>query len=575
VVDGVLQPTSLVKPPGLVQWVRSRLVWLLLAAILVMLIANPLLRLVLISFQARDTGAWTFDNYIEAFGRARYLVGYRNSLGLGLGVAMASVVLGVPIAWAVSRTDMPWKGLVRTLVLATFVTPPFLGATAWILLAGPKAGWVNVASKALFHTETGPFNIYSFPGIIFVIAIYSFPYVFVFTTAALDLVSSEMDDAAAILGAGRLRTIFRITLPLVLPAILSASVLTFLDAISLISSTIMVAIPARVNLIPLQLWEFFSYPLRVEAAAAYSMPLLLVAVALFWFQKTILGRKGYVALTGKGGERRLTTLGGWRWVMLGYCLFVLALSVILPYGVLAQAAFSHSWTKGLALSNLSLENFAYLFADNSLATPSIINTFLYSSITAFAGVLLATCVAYIVSLKLLPWGNALSALALTPLVVPGIVLAIGFYASYAPPPLSLGGTAAILILAFVTRFLPIAFSNASSAMRGINPEMEEAARVLGAGRLLAFRRILTPLLKRNLAGAWLLVFILSSREVSSALFLYGPKTRTMSVLFFDLTENGRFEVLCALGIILLATTLVFVFIGQRIIGRDFMLRRNS
>jgi ABC-type Fe3+ transport system permease subunit len=263
-------------------------------------------------------------------------LGFRNSLVMGLGVSALAVVLGVPIAWAVSRTDMPWKGLVRTLVLATFVTPPFLGATAWILLAGPKAGWVNVGFKALFQTDSGPFNIYSFPGIIFVIAIYSFPYVFVFTTAALELVSSEMDDAAAILGAGRLKTIFRITLPLVLPAILSASVLTFLEAISLISSTIMVAIPARVNLIPLQLWEFFSYPLRVEAAAAYSMPLLAIAVAMFWFQKAVLGRKGYVALTGKGGQRRPTALGALRWAMLGYCLFVLTLSVILPYGVLAQ-----------------------------------------------------------------------------------------------------------------------------------------------------------------------------------------------------------------------------------------------
>src|SRR5258707_8551681 len=139
-----------------------------------------------------------------------------------------------------------------------------------------------------------------------------------------------MEEAASILGSGRLRSLLRVTRPLALPAILAASALPFLEAISIISSTIMVAIPARINLIPLQLWEFFSYPLRVEVAAAYSMPLLLVAVGLFWLQKMLLGRKGYVALTGKGGQRRPTILGPWRWAVLGYCLLVLMLSVVLP-----------------------------------------------------------------------------------------------------------------------------------------------------------------------------------------------------------------------------------------------------
>jgi iron(III) transport system permease protein len=156
-----------------------------------------------------------------------------------------------------------------------------------------------------------------------------------------------------------------------------------------------------------------------------------------------------------------------------------------------------------------------------------------------------------------------------------MVLAIGFYAAYAPPPLALAGTASILVLAFVTRFLPIAYSNASAAIRGVNPEMEEAVMILGGSRLLAIRRVVGPLLKRGLLGAWLLVFIPASREVSSALFLYGPNTRTMSVLFFDLTEGGNFEQLAALGVILLCTTLVFVGIGLLSLGRDFMLREGG
>lgn len=564
------------KAPWVRIWNWGNLVWLGIAAAMAILIVNPLVRLIGISLhEAGAGGAWTLANYAAAFGKARYLVGFRNSLLLGLGVSSLCVVLGVPLAWAVSRTDMPWKGLVRILVLATFVTPPFLGATSWILLASPRAGWINAAFMAVFHTQHGFLDIYTFAGIIFVLAIYSFPYIFVFTTSALDLISSEMEDAASILGAGRVRTTLGITLPLALPAILAAFALTFLEAISIISSTIMVAIPARINLIPLQLWAFFSYPLRVEVAAAYAMPLLVVAVAMYWFQKVLLGKKGYAVLTGKGGQRRPIELGPARWLLLGYCLFVLSLSVVLPYLVLGLGAFSHTWTKGLSFSNFSLENFGFLFSSYNLAPQSIVNTFVYSAVTATVGVLLALCVAYMVSRKLVPYGGVLSALALTPLVVPGIVLAIGFYAAYAPPPLSLAGTAAILVLAFITRFLPIAYAGISAAIVGMNAEMEEAARGLGGGRFLILRRILVPILKRNIAGAWLLVFILTTREVSSALFLYGPRTRTMSVLFFDLAENGRFEVLCALGVLLLGTTLGFVFLSQLVVGRDFMVPRSS
>lgn len=557
---------------------RSRgwgsLVWIALAGILVLLIVNPLLHLLLMSFTDKDTGSLTLANYATAFGSPRYLIAYGNSLVLGVCVGALSIVFGVPLAWAVSRTDMPCKGIVKILVLATFVTPPFLGATAWILLARPNAGWVNVAIRSIFGENWSFLDIYSFPGVVFVLAIYSFPYVFVFTASALDHISSELEDAASILGAGRLKTIFRVTLPLALPAILAASIITCLEAISIISSTIMVALPARINLIPLQLWEFFSYPLQIEAAAAYSMPMLLIAVGMFWLQKRLLGRRGYVSLTGKGGQRRLMKLGPLRWVALLYCGIVLTLSIILPYLVLLQGAFAHAWTAGVSSDNLSLENFRFLFSDYNYAPRAIVNTFVYSAITAIVAVLLALCIAYIATRQLLPYGGALSALAYTPVVVPGLVLAIGFYATYAPPPFRLAGTATLLIIAFITRFLPIAFASASSAMASLNPEMEDAARILGGNRFLTLRRILAPLLKRSLIGAWLLVFILATREVSSALFLYGPRTRTMSVLFFDLAENGRFEVLCALGVILLATTLIFVFIGHIFVGRDFMLRRD-
>lgn len=550
------------------------LLWILLAAALVFLVVNPLYQLIQTSLQEADTGVFTLQNYVAAYSRPRYLTAMWNSIRLGFSVTALCLLFAVPMAWAVSRTDMPCKGLVRMLVLGAFITPPYLGAIGWILLAGPNAGWLNRIWMGLTGADHGLFDIYTFEGLAFNIAVYSFPYIFIFTSAALDMVSSEMEDAANILGAGIVRTTMRVTLPMVLPAIMGGAIITFLEAIALFGSPALIAIPARFNVVTTQLLQFFSQPIRAEVAAAYAVPLLLITVVLFGLQRWLVRRRGFVALTGKGGERRIMELGPWRWVMLGYSLFVLSLSVLLPYIVLSQAALAKAWGRGFSWDNLTLHNFNYLLFQHETAAKSVINSFTYAAAAACIAITLGLSIAYIVSRRLLPFAGILSFLAMAPFVVPGIVLAIAFYAAYAPPPFTLYGTATILILAFATRFLPIGYVNADAAIRSINPEMEEAVRILGGGRLLAIRKVMAPLMKRSLIGAWLLVFIPATRELSSALFLYGPKTRTMSVMLMDMSEEGNFEHLAALGFLLLAATLVIVGLASVLLGRDFMLRRE-
>ena len=552
----------------------SMVLWLVLIAVLVFLVLSPVVRLVISSFQEAETGRFTLANYAEAYGSLRHWRSLLNSLHLGVGAALLAAVLGIPMAWAVSRTDMPGKGFVRLMVLAAFITPPYLGAIGWILLAGPNSGWLNKLWMGFSGAERGLLNVYSMTGLIVVVAVTSFPYIFVFTSSALDLVSSEMEDAANILGAGTLRTTLRVTLPLVLPAILGGLIITFLEAIALFGAPALIALPARFHVVSTQLWQFFEYPVRVETAAAYAMPLLLVTVLLFWLQRVILGRKGYTAVTGKGGERRMIRLGRWRLALFGYCLLVGALSVLLPMIVLLQASFAKAWGRGLSFDNLTLRNFSYVLFEQSQTQQAIINTFVYSAATAFLAIALTLAIAYVVSRKLVPWSNLLAFLCMAPIVIPGIVLAIGFYAAYAPPPLALYGTALMMILAFATRFLPIAYTSSAAGMRSVNPEMEEAVRILGGGRLTAIRAVLAPLLKKSLAGAWILVFIPATRELSSAIFLVGPNTRVISVMLFDLSEEGNFEVLSALGAILLVVTVVIAGLGFKAIGRDFMLRRG-
>ena len=574
-MTSLAQDYSAPRPARVGGWDATWLLWIGIIAVLLFLVVSPFVYLVLTSFRAEGTGAFTLQNYITAYGRARYVDALFNSLKLGAGAALLAGALAVPLAWGVSRTNMPGRGFVRMLVLATFITPPYTGAVAWILLAGPNAGWLNRIFVMLTGAEAGPFNIYSFPGLVVVIALYSFPYIFIFTSAALELVSSEMEDAANILGAGAWRTMRKVTLPLAIPAILGGLIICFLEAIALFASPAMIAIPARFNVVTTQLFQFFGNPSRVEVAAAYAMPLLGVTVLLALVQRLLTHRKSFATLTGKGGERRPIDLGAGRWAMFGYAMLVASLSVFLPYIFLIQAAFAKAWGRGFSLDNITFRNFHFVLFEHATAAKSVWNAFLFAGISATAGVIITLGVAYIVARRLVPFGGLLAFLCVAPFVIPGVVLAIGFYAAYAPPPLALYGTAMILILAFTTRFLPIGYVNASAAIRSINPEMEEAVRVLGGSRLTALRRVVAPLLKRNLLGAWLLIFIPATRELSSAIFLYGPNTKVVSVMIFDMSEEGNFEYLAALALLLQILTLPLLYIGQRALGRDFMLRRNA
>ena len=554
---------------------RTVVVWILLVGVLLVLVLNPLARLLWASLQHGDTGGFTLANYAAAYGRWRYLEALINSLVLGLAAGALCTVFGVPMAWAVSRTDMPGKGLVWAAILGTFIVPSYLGAVAWILMAGPNAGWLNRVWIGLTGAAAGPFNIYTMAGLVLVVACYSFPYVFVFTRSALDLISSEMEDAASTLGAGVLRTTLRVTLPLTLPAILGAFIVVFLEAIALFGAPALIALPGRFQVMTTMLWQFFEFPPRVQVAAAYSMPLLGITVLLFWLQRRIIARKGYVALTGKGGERRLVRLGGWRWAMLGYCLLVTSLSFFLPMLVVLQAAFAKAWGRGFSLDNLTLANVRFVLFDQPITRTATVHTFVYGATAAALALALALAIAYIVHRRLVPLGGLLAYVAMAPFVIPGIVLAIGFYAAYTSPPLAIYGTAWILILAFTTRFLPIAYASSDAALRSLNPELEDAVRILGGGRLLALRRVVGPLLKRGLAGAFILVFIPATRELSSAIFLSTTGTQVLSVLLFDKSDEGNFELLSSIGLILVIITVALILLGFRLVGRDFMLKRTA
>jgi iron(III) transport system permease protein len=352
---------------------------------------------------------------------------------------------------------------------------------------------------------------------------------------------------------------------LVRPAIIAGALVSFLEALAEFGTPAFLLIPARQQVITTQLYLFFQFPTHPNLAAAYAIPLLLVTASLFYVQQRLLRRGRFTTVGGKGGIRRPFRLGRWRWPVAVLCGIPPLLSLILPYGALLATSLSRAWGRGPVPPNLTFDWYRWAFA-NLGARHAIQHSLIYGAAAAAIATALALFVAYAVSRRLVPGAQLLGFVATAPFVIPGIVLAIGFFAAYARPPLVLYGTAWMLIVAFATRFLPIAYAGIQAALRTIDLELEHAARTLGAAPLRTFAAITLPLLRRTVLVNWLLVFIPSLRELSCAVFLFTPATAVMSTLIFDLSDAGNFEPVSTLGILMMVLTLGLVAIAYRIFG---------
>ncbi|HEV3349049.1 MAG TPA: iron ABC transporter permease [Methylomirabilota bacterium] len=551
---------------------RAAPIWVLAAAALAMLILLPLGWLAYMSVRS-DTGV-TLAHYARVLGDPPLQKALWNTLVLAFWSGLVALAIGAPMAWLTARTDLPGRRAIQHLVMASFVTPPFLGAFAWVMLAGPNAGYLNRIYRELTGAVEPLVNIFSMPGLIFVVAIYTFPYVYIMIANTLGLIASDLEDAASILGAGRFQVARTITLPMVLPAVLSGFILAVLQALALFGSPAILALPAGFHTVTTQLWAFFQYPPRVELAAAFSIPLLLATALLLLVQKRLLGRRGYAAVGGKGAQRRVIRLGPWRYPALAACLAVLAAAVFLPYGILLKAAFSRAWAQPLTAENFTLENWSFTFL-YSTTQSAIVNTIELGVLTACVGAALATLLAYVTNRRLIVGHQVLAFLVLAPVVIPGVVLAVALFVAYSRPPFLLYGTLWILFLAYLTKELPVGYSQSDATLRGIHPELEEAGRILGAGRFRVLREITAPLARSGIIATWCFVFIGVIRELSASIILFTPNTKVMSVVIFDLKEEGQFGAIAVLGIFMLVMTFVTVVVMQGLLGRDVMGGRQT
>ena len=543
------------------------LAFVLLLATLVLL---PMFWLVVTSFR-NDAGRFTLDQYRQFFTDASFLKPLVTTLWTSATVGVLCVAVAAPMGWLVARTDLPGKRLLRILILASFVTPPFLGAFAWVLLGGPNAGLINQWYYALFGLkafEAAPLlNIFSAGGMVFVMMLYTFPYVFTFVANGLDPVPGELEEASALLGMPAWRTALDVTLPLVTPALLAGYLVAFLQSMTLFGTPAILALPAGIDTMTTKIWSLFQFPPRLGLAAAVSLPLLAITVVLLKAQSTIMGRRGYAVIGGKATATRLLRLGAWKVPALALFAFVLGCSIVLPYGVLLRTAFVKNWSGPMGFENLTLENWRFVFLEFSQTRLALQNTFELGLAAATVGTVLVTVVAYL-SVRRAVWGHRLlSFLATAPVAIPGIVLAVGLFLSYTHPPLVLYGTLAIIFLAYVTKELPVGYQQIGAALKAVHPELEDASRIFGATRLRALVDITGPLIRSGVVTTWILIFIGSIRELSATILLFTARTKTVSVTMFDLRESNDWGPIAVLSITMLAITFALVSLIDRFTHR--------
>lgn len=512
-----------------------------------------------------ENGVPGFANFGELADPSLFLEPFLTTLGIALGVATMACVIAMPLAWLVARTDVPFRRTLRFLVMTSFITPPFIGAVAWVLLAAPNSGLLNQYYRWIFGA--GPFdhllNIFSAEGIIFVMGSFAYPYVFVLAANTLDRLPYDLEEASAILGGGGFHTFRRVTLPMVLPALLAGFLIAFLQAMTQFGTPAILALPAGFHVLTTKIWSLFQYPPKTHLAAACAIPLLLVTVALLRGEKFLLGRRGYTLIGGKSGNPRLTPLGLWRWPALLMALFVLFVTVVLPNMVLIRASMLRTVSDPWNLDTITWSNVPLVFGLTH-TVDTLENTLIVGLISATIGSAFSVVIAYLTSRKAVPGHRFLGFLATAPAAIPGIVLGVALFIGYTRPPFHLYGTLWILLLAFLTIEMPPAYQQMQAAFRGLNPELEDASRIMGAGRLRCLAGIVAPLLKSSVAATWCFVFIGTIRELSATVLLTTSNTKLISVLIYDLNEGGQLGGIAVLGLVLMAVTAVVVVVANKL-----------
>lgn len=555
---------------------RGNLVMGSILTIVGFLIIYPLFMIYFASFKGGPPGEpspFTIKGYVDAFSTGDTYKTFATTLWLGAIRAVLSVALAILLAWVVTRTDTPWRNRLEVLVWLNFFVPALPTTMAWILLFSPKTGLVNQAIMKTFNIEWSPFNIYSYGGIIWASVLQWSAILFILIVPAFRGMDASLEESSRMAGATGRTTTWRITVPILMPAILGALMLAFVRLIESFETELLLGFTQGLYVYTTRVWLLLSVvPSDYPQGMALTAVFLIIVAMIVAFQWWLLGRRGgasaYVTVTGRGFATRPIHLGKLKWVTFGIFWLYFFITVVLPVATLFMGTFMKLF--GVFLEETwTFKHWRGAFMDPRLLA-SFKNTMIVGIVSATGGMILYSFISYIISRTKFPGRRALDFITWLPWAVPGLVLALGFLWAYVGGirwPFTLYGTIYLMMLVFIVRQFPLGVRVMNGAMVQLGNELEESSRVLGGSWLYTFRRIIAPLLTPAFISAWIIAFNIAVRDLVTVILLYGAKSRLLSVLVFEYWWGNQPERSMVIGLILtfiiLGLSLVARWIGQK------------
>ncbi|BAT61562.1 putrescine transport system permease protein PotH [Variibacter gotjawalensis] len=569
------QSTTVNRDAVRAQRTRTALRWLWsgsLLAILTFLVLYPVTMLLLGAVTNANPVVDGFanftvsaKNFVEVLSNPNVHAALANSLiACGGGTALA-VVIGLTFSWIVVRTNTPCKRLIAAASMLPLFVPPLVGGVAWAILASPKTGLLNTIMNGMGIPFR--FNVYSMTGLIVIFGIYYAPYVYMFTASALRNMDPALEEAAEVSGASAFSTLFTVTFPLIMPAIISGMLLSFIVMLGIYGIPAVLGTPADIPVLTTYIFKLTNWsPPLYSTAAAVAIILMVVTGFLVWLQQKVLSGRSYTTVAGKAFRPRALNLGPWRFLTLGLAILYLFVVVILPMLALVIASlrrflFIRDFQALINWKQYSLIHYEKLF-ENPLTMRSLINTMEVGFTTAIIGGALAFAIGYTINRTQMPGRRMIDMISTLPVAIPGLVVGVAYLWAWIGLPGGLYGTMWILALAFIARFMPDTVKALSTSLMQIHRELEEAAWICGKSLMGTIRTIVLPLARPGVIAAMTLLFILAIRELGSSLFLYTSQTMVMAVLLLDYYEGGNVGITAAFSIVQIILLAVLVGVAN-------------
>lgn len=522
---------------------------LVAALILAAVVVYPLLQVLLRSLKVE--GQWTLATYGQAFSPAN-LRPLWNTVWTATASSAVAMAVGTVLAFMMVRTDLPGRRQMRTLVVLPYAIPPFFGAIAWAQLLGPQ-GYLLRPLLNVFGIEQAPWTIYTPSGIVMVLAIHFFPFVFLTVAAALERMDVSLEEAARTSGAGTIEVMRRVTLPLVRPAILAGGLLAFMGAAANFGIPALLGLRARFFVLTTSIYATLNIP-DFGLATAMSMLLVAVSVAALLVQRRLQRGEGrFAVIAGKAVQPRPLRLGRLRWPAFALVAGFGIVIALLPIAALVLTSFLRYYGAPLQAASLTARHYLYVFGLDQVRR-ALANSALLATAAATIAMALGTAISYAHVKAKVRTSGLLDAVGTLPYAIPHTVIAIAVLLAWTP--VGLYGTLSIILLAYVLAYLPFTLRTTSATLHQIHDSLEEAGRVSGANPLHTFRDIVLPLVKPGMLAGWVLVFMPASRELTMSILLFSLRTETIGVTIFNLANAGATQTAAALAVLVLGLILL-------------------